>query len=260
MQAAGVALYALSYDWPDVLARFAEGHGTTYPLLGDPGSENLQRLGLVDHKIAEHQAEFGIELRPHHAGVAYPAIFVLDSDGVIRDKHLQRNYRVRQNGRALLELALGRPAEQEGEEAPIPAGQPVRLAVRPDRPYYRPFQINRLHVELTIAPGFHVYGRPIPPGYSPLTIAVAAPAGIELGELDLPLAHGPFRVDGLDEEFSVYDGRVSATLSLLFGLPRESGQVTVTVEVSYQACSASTCLPPAVQRLEVSFPELSPVI
>ena len=46
LQPNGVAIFAISYDSPEVLAAFAEKRGITYPLLADDESEQDQgRLG-----------------------------------------------------------------------------------------------------------------------------------------------------------------------------------------------------------------------
>lgn len=57
-----------------------------------------------------------------------------------------------------------------------------------------------LTVELSIEPGLHVYGTPIPEGYIPLTATVAPLEGLVAGAAELPEPH-PFRIEGLDEQF-----------------------------------------------------------
>lgn len=77
----------------------------------------------------------------------------------------------------------------------------------------------------------------------------------------------PFRVEGLDEEFSVLDGTVRVTVP--FRLPGSrylpdgrnrpdpgpSRPVTLELLVGYQACSDVECLPPARQRLTLTLDE-----
>jgi DsbC/DsbD-like thiol-disulfide interchange protein len=65
----------------------------------------------------------------------------------------------------------------------------------------------------------------------------------------VPAPH-PFRVDGLDEHFVVHEGRVEATIPLLF--TSNLGPTTVRVHLTYQACTETICLPPA--KVQVSLP------
>ena len=50
-RAAGVRLYALSYDEPDALADYAEAHDTTFTLLSDPDSEVITSFGILNTLI-----------------------------------------------------------------------------------------------------------------------------------------------------------------------------------------------------------------
>ena len=64
----------------------------------------------------------------------------------------------------------------------------------------------------------------------------------------IPLAR-PFRVDGIDEQFLVHEGRVEAVVP--FSIDASPGDLTLAVTVDYQACSAVDCFPPAQLRLEL---------
>jgi len=119
----------------------------------------------------------------------------------------------------------------------------VRVRAWLDSESYRFFQRLWLTVELTVAPGLHIYGRPIPEGYTPLSVELAPLDGVVAGEPELPAAH-PFRIEGLDEQFNVYEGTVRVSLPVTFA-KRDAGDQTLQVTVRYQACSANDCLMPA---------------
>ena len=46
--AAGVSLFALSYDEQDALAEVATAHEITYTLLSDPHSDIIRRFGILN--------------------------------------------------------------------------------------------------------------------------------------------------------------------------------------------------------------------
>lgn len=64
-----------------------------------------------------------------------------------------------------------------------------------------------------------------------------------------------FRVAGLDEEFSVLDGTIRASIPLIPAVAAGRGDLTIGVTVHYQACSETACLPPTVVRMGLPMRE-----
>jgi peroxiredoxin len=243
-----IAVFGISYDPVDVLARFAAAHGVTFPLLSDEGSKVIRELGMLDEQVYEHHAAFGITNREGRFwGVPYPGEFLLDERGVVTQKRFQKNYRERETSRTILEQGFGVAASSHGPEARSEAGG---VAVRSflDAGEYRIYQRLRVNVEVVVPSGWHVYGLPIPDDYVPLSVTVASVEGLEVGEPVLPTPH-PFRVEGLDEQFFVYDGKVSVAVPVVF--TRNVGDQTLHVEVRFQACSADQCQRPNGVRLDL---------
>ncbi len=124
-----------------------------------------------------------------------------------------------------------------------------------DAPTYFAYQRLRLHVEVTIQPGWHVYGPEVPPGYTGLRVEVqSAPPGVRSGRPRWPDA-SPFRIAGLDEQFSVYEGTLEITDPVDFVVDRGSGPVRLEISLGFQGCSDTECLPPATVSLWVTVPE-----
>jgi DsbC/DsbD-like thiol-disulfide interchange protein len=71
---------------------------------------------------------------------------------------------------------------------------------------------------------------------------------MSVGEGDRP-APRSFRVDGLDEDFLVYEGTLLMTVPVLF--TSNVGPTTLALEVAYQACTDTTCFPPTSIRVEL---------
>ena len=243
-------MFAISYDPVDVLAAFAQRQAITYPLLSDEGSRVIHALGMLNEDVERHHAAYRVATQPHHQGVPYPGAFLLDEHGVVAEKRFQQSYRERETGSGLLAQGFGGESSRHGTEA---HGGSEGVAVRAwlDSSAYRFFQRVWLIVELTVEPGLHVYGRPIPEGYVPLSIEVAPVEGLVVGTPAWPEPH-PFRVAGLDEQFYVYDGTVRVALPLTM-TRRDAGDLHLPVTVRYQACSASDCLMPAAVSLELNL-------
>jgi DsbC/DsbD-like thiol-disulfide interchange protein len=232
----------------DVLARFAATHGITFPLLSDVGSRVIRELGMLDEQVYEHHAAFGITDRQDRFwGVPYPGEFLLDERGIVTQKRFQKNYRERETSHIVLEQGFGMEASSHGPEA---RGEAGGVAVRAflDAERYRIYQRLRVHVEVVVPSGWHVYGLPIPEGYVPLSVSVVPIEGLEVGEPVLPTPH-PFRVEGLEEQFFVYDGKVSVAVPILF--TKNVSDQTLHVEVRFQACSSDQCQRPNGVRLDL---------
>jgi Disulphide bond corrector protein DsbC/AhpC/TSA family len=238
---AGHALYAVSYDAVDVLTPFSEKHGITYPLLSDEGSRVIRELGLLNE-----------DAPPPVAGIPHPGTFVLNPDGTVRSKHFYPSYRERDTGVGVLAHLLGVDGAGGGA-AQEAVSDGVAVTARLEKDSYAWGQRVWLRVQLDIAPGLHVYGRPIPDGYYPLEVSVAPLERVLVGAPHCP-APTAFRIQGIEEQFVVYDGSVRVEVPLTF-MTVDAGTLTVAVTVSYQACSATDCLPPTSVDLTLTIDE-----
>lgn len=239
-----IAVFAVSYDSVSVLAGFAEKYGIEYPLLADEGSVVIRQLGMLNDRVAEHHAFYGVPMRDDVYGVPYPGTFVLDEDGIVVERRFEDSYRVRQTAVGVLEAAFGAHSGRHGAESRA-AGDGVAALAYLDSRTYRVMQQLRLTVQLQIESGLHLYGQPIPDGYVPLSVEVAPIDGLEVGAMEAP-APELFVVAGLDEQFFVYTDAVTLTVPLSFG--QTNGEKAIEVVVRYQACSASECLVPGALR------------
>ena len=97
-----VALFAISYDAVAILRGFATEHGISFPLLSDEGSDVIRRLGLLNERVQEDHAAYGVQPNPRHLGVPYPGVFVLDERGIVVRKRFHESYRERDTGSGLI--------------------------------------------------------------------------------------------------------------------------------------------------------------
>lgn len=232
-------MLALSYDPVEVLAAFAARHGITYPLLADVGSRTIQRLGILNDRIAEERAYWGKVVEDRHRNLPFPGTFLIDEEGVLVEKEFERSHRIRPSGLILAER-LGRDP-QAPVAAVVADGPDVRVTVWLDSPSYFPNQVLRAHVRLAIADGLHLYVPPVAEGYTPLSVEVSGPDGVFVVPADLPTG-SRFEVAGLDEEFFVVEGTVE--LAIPFYVLENTGDVDLTVSLAYQACDEQVCYLP----------------
>jgi hypothetical protein len=244
----GVALFAISYDSVEILRDFAATHGITYPLLSDEGSHAMRGLGLINARVQEDHTLYGIKPNPRHVDLPYPGVFVLDHNGIVVQKRFHESYRERDTGTGLIAEALG--IFRDPPPPVVAAGEPV-LTARAwlDSPTYVFFQRLALTVEVSIAPGFHVYGQPPGDGLTALSVEIEPIPGLEVGLARWP---APRRFDG---ELWVHEGVVRTTMALTFAAAPGGGDHVLGVTVHYQACDNASCLAPGSVALRVPVRE-----
>ena len=94
----------------------------------------------------------------------------------------------------------------------------------------------------------HVYGQPIPEGFIPLSVEVEPIEGVRPREALLPSPR-PFRIEGLSEEFFVYEDRVRVIVPITFEVAERDQELGV--KVSYQTCSETECWPPTTWKFSL---------
>jgi hypothetical protein len=247
-----VALFAISYDTVEVLRGFAATHGITYPLLADEGSHVMRALGLINERVQEDHAAYGIAANPRHVNLPYPGVFLLDGAGVVAQKRFFESYRERDTGPGLLAQALGVTATAPASVAPT--GGPVLTArAWVDSPTYAFFQRLTLFIDVSIAPGLRVYGAPAQGGITPLSVEVGAIEGLEVGVARWP-APQPLSRAGLADTW-VYSGVVRGTLPLTFAASPGGGDQMLEVTVHFQNCDEAGASVPSSMSLQVPVRE-----
>ena len=252
MAANGVALFAISYDSVEILRNFAATHGIAYPLLSDEGSHVMRRLGLINDRVQEDHAVYGIKPNARHVNLPYPGAFVLDREGLVNHKRFYESYRERDTGTGLLAHALGVGKEPS---APVVAtNSPVTVRAWLDSPTYVFFQRLMLTVEVSIESGFCVCAEPSRDGITPLSIAIEPLEGLEAGTARWPSARRIARA-GFQDGLWVHEGVVRGTMPLTFAAAPGAGDHMVDVNVRYQACNGASCLDSSSVQLRVPVRE-----
>ncbi len=98
LDAKGYPLVALSYDPVDTLKKFHGKEGLAYTLISDPDSEIIDAFGIRNEEVAGNRRFDGI---PH------PAIFFINTDGVVEAKLYEESYRDRPETELIIETVDG---------------------------------------------------------------------------------------------------------------------------------------------------------
>lgn len=95
-EAMGIAVVAMTYDSVEMLKTVEEDQGIEFTLLHDEAITHVNALGILNTDYEPDQRTYGV---PH------PGIFLLDTEGVIRAKFAEEDYRDRPDFADVLEAA-----------------------------------------------------------------------------------------------------------------------------------------------------------
>lgn len=244
--AAGIAVFAVSYDSVETLRAFGERYEIAFPLLADEGSAVIRRLGHLSRQFAPEHANYG---------AAYPATYALDRDGVVVEKQISVSERERETAAGILEDRFGAASSRRGNEVVVP-GRPVAIRAYLDSPTYRFGQRLRLTIELAIEDGWQVYGEPIPTGYVPLAVEVEPAPGLAVGATRLPRVQAS-RPAGPDGPLATHRGLVRLVVPLTFA--EQVGDQDLRATVRFQCCRDTECMAPVAVPLSLPVQMLTHV-
>ena len=133
----GVALVAVSVDKPDHAVETAKEYGLDFDVLSDPNLEAHTAYRVIDHlggmttfMIARMGADLEERSGKTHHDVAVPAIFLIDSAGVIRWSHADPDYAKRPSVPQILEAIHRSGVAPKAETATVTGSSSPALSGR----------------------------------------------------------------------------------------------------------------------------------
>jgi Disulphide bond corrector protein DsbC len=122
-----------------------------------------------------------------------------------------------------------------------------------------PGGLGRIVVTLDVPDGCHVQSHePIEPFLIATILDLDRPAaGIELGPVVYPVPTLE-RFDWTPVVLAVHRGQVEIEVPVAVTTAMASGLVSVSGRLRYQGCTATACLPPRTQAIEVDVPIVPP--
>ena len=172
------------------------------------------------------------------------------------DKRIKEHYRAREGALKLVEDALDVALHAAGAPRST-AARRVTVTAATDTVEYVRWQEIRLHVFFNVEAGWHVYGRPIPDGYTPVTVDLKATPEVKVQPAEYPPVRA-FKVQGLGEAFYVNEGRFEVRIPFAVNVPPDHGRIDLKARVRYQACSDVECLPPADLSIDLHLDQAAP--
>lgn len=226
---------AISYDSPAILKDFADRHKIEYPLLADPDSKIVTSYGVLNP-----------EATGMRKGMALPGYYYADRNGIIREQYFETNYTDRFTANDVLAKLFPELAEEVSQKVAAPhLGLELSQSDRAVAPGNR----FNLSVQAELPQDVHVYA-PGVQGYKAIQLELRPSPGVQLMAPIYP-ASKTLYLDAIKEEVPVFEGTFRITSDAKIAADPEfikslgTGKtVTISGQLSYQACDKVTCYLP----------------
>ncbi len=237
--AKGIAVAAVSYDSPAILANFASRRSITYPLLSDSNSSTIDKFGIRNR-----------EARGVESGIPYPGFYLINAQGVVQKRFFEEAYVNRFTASNVYAYLFGTFA------LPLPSrpvGNTPHVAVSTSQSdeSVTPGAVVRLVVDLTPGPGTHIYAPGAEKQGYRVTSLTLQPSALYRSTVTNYPASVLYNFPELKETVPVYTGPTAFTTSVSAVVDgpavayfAKHPDLAITGELNYQACTATVCFPP----------------
>jgi len=163
-------------------------------------------------------------------------------DGRVFDKSFIANHRIRETVDNLLQESFGISRPDRGESYVVFTPHLTAEAYFAS-PTVRRGQLFVLTVEVALAVGLHVYGRPLPDGYIPIEVVVDGGDALSLTRIAYPEPREE-QWDVGGERLPIYSGRLTLKAYGVAVNEDRPGNAQANVRLRYQACDDRKCFLP----------------
>ena len=222
----GLGVAAISYDSPDVLKRFAQRRGITYPLLSDQGSKVIRAFGILNEEVPAGT---------RFSGIPYPGTFIVDPKGRVVAKYFEDDFTERYTASEILVRQYGAAAGSAHNTATT---RHLRLSSAASTDHVSPGQRIALTLDIELNPGMHVYAPGVEGGYIPIEWKMES-----AHEMVAPPSRR-LHLDAIDETVPVFEGTFRLLRDITIPKSTKPGDLILEGAFRYQACDDRMCYNP----------------
>jgi hypothetical protein len=178
-------------------------------------------------------------------------VYLIGRDGLVFDKSFVANHQVRESMNDVLQESF-RVTDLERGEVDVQSSPHLAARAYLASPTIRREQLIVLTVEVSLADGMHMYGRPLPEGYIPVELTLDNSEALYLDRVDYPEPEEMY-LEILDERLPVYTGQLEIKAHCRGGNIREDSVFQVAARLRYQACDDHKCYLPQALVFSLSL-------
>ena len=252
--AAGISVFALSYDEVDALADFRDAYDITYPLLSDPNSTVIRQFGILNTLISEDDHPW--------FGIPFPGTFVINGDGYITHKFFEHNLALRIGPETLLRAVLGESIEDSTATSGPVEETTWKVYFEGDRVAVS--VLRDIVARIDLPRGRHLYADPAPRGNVAVELVLDPNPRIASRSLVKPESTS-ISLAGTGERIQVYERTVELRLPIAANTNFSEDQtgkeeITLSGELRWQTCDDHSCDLPRAERFEITVPVVGSVV
>ena len=220
-----------------MLARFADAHRITFPMLSDKDSAVIRRYGILNTNIPRTHKFYGIP---------FPGEYLVAPDGRVADKVFLPSFEDRATASEVLLKNFGIPSGSDPVEIKSDVTR-ARIQLSDSSAFSG--QELAVAANFSIKPGWHIYGQPLPKGYVPTAISFDD-AMVARQSFDFPRPT-PINFVALGETLPGYTGDFKAIGKVLLRENLAAGEHKLAGELKFQECNDQICKLPQSVRFEI---------
>lgn len=148
---------------------------------------------------------------------------------------------------SLVRLGVAQPFR--GNEQTVVKAQDVTATVVLHDAQLAPGRQLRIAVNFDVAPGWHIYGEPLPEDYTPTAVKFDD-AMVAKQAIDFPKPVS-MKFEAIGETFPVYTGKFSANGAIRLKPDLAPGEHDLAGTISFQECNNLECKAPQQARFEI---------
>jgi len=229
----------ISYDPVDTLKKFSEKHNISYPLLSDVKSDVIKKYGILNTQIDSGSKNFGI---PN------PGIYIIDHALIVRNKLFEKSYRNRPSAESVLAVYFNKDIHTHSQKFRT-MYLDGSIAISDTLAF--PGQILSLVVKISLQKKIHLYLKPIPEGYTALSIDLESNPNFTLDPFQFPNSK-QITLESVGEVFNVISNEITLKSFLRVNGRSQLGPDLLKFNIQFQACDDKLCMPP--ENLNFQFP------
>ena len=190
-----------------------------------------------------------MEATGKNKGMAQPGFYFIDTGGVIRERYFEAKYTDRFTPNNVMGKLFPELTEEVSQKVEAPH---LGLTLEQSDREVVPGSRVSLIADIQLPPDTHVYS-PGVKGYRPIQLAVRETSGIELAPVTYPASEDLY-LEAIQEHVPVYAGKFrivqdvtinfSPTSDIVRSLISSGKTVSISGELTYQACDKTVCYPP----------------
>jgi len=168
-------------------------------------------------------------------GIPFPTDYLIGPDGIIRAKYFLPDYQTRVASSTILLDQF----DVAGAKSVALTADDLRVVIAPSADHVVPGQELGVAADFSIAPGWHIYGQPLPPNYTGTSIEFDGDV-VASQAFEFPT---PEKVTfkALGETLPVYKGDFRAKGKILVRSGLKPGEYQLKGKLKFQECSTDIC-------------------